>query len=108
MDVHKAWCATYTAMLVTDNGRTLEPATPGDANAPACSWVHLEDMDRWMRHMAVQVMVLAGDGTPAAPFTREEFKTIMKMHRWLGWLQGVAVAYGMLTLDEVKDINKRA
>src|SRR5262245_45457327 len=30
-----------------------------------------------------------------------------KMNRWLGWLQGVACARGILTLDEVKEINHR-
>lgn len=108
MDAHKAWEATLLAMVESPNAHTLDPDTGDMATAPPCSWMHLEGMDQRMDAMALQVMVLAGDGTPAAPFTREEFKTIMKMHRWLGWLQGVAVAYKMLTLDEVKDINKRA
>lgn len=30
-----------------------------------------------------------------------------KLGRWLGWLQGVMCAYGLLTLEEAKQINKR-
>ena len=31
-----------------------------------------------------------------------------KGHRWLGYAQGLLVAFGELTLDEAKRINKRA
>lgn len=30
-----------------------------------------------------------------------------KRNRWLGYIQGVLVSYGVLSLDEVKDINRR-
>jgi hypothetical protein len=30
-----------------------------------------------------------------------------KIGRWLGWVQGVSNAYGWLTLDDVKAINKK-
>jgi hypothetical protein len=31
-----------------------------------------------------------------------------KAHRWIGWLQGCLYMNGLTTLDEMKELNKRA
>jgi hypothetical protein len=40
------------------------------------------------------------------PTTPEGFSEA-KLGRWLGYLQGVAVALGAMTLEECKDINRK-
>jgi hypothetical protein len=40
-------------------------------------------------------------------FTSGPSMSEAKMGRWLGWLQGVASALGLLTLDECKRINMK-
>ena len=35
-------------------------------------------------------------------------KAHTKLHRWLGWFQGVFVSFGLTTLDEMKEINKNS
>ena len=35
-------------------------------------------------------------------------KILTKLHRWLGWFQGVFTSFGATTLDEMKNLNKNS
>lgn len=70
----------------------------GDEEHPA-SVAHFEDMLKRMEY-----------GMPADVQTGllDPQSAQFKMHRWLGWLQGVATTSGLLTLSECKEINHKA
>lgn len=71
--------------------RDLEPAMAGgeqDINDPR-SIAHLLDMYERMR--------------PAGPNAFSEGK----MNRWLGYIQGVLVTRGLISLDQAKDCSRR-
>lgn len=36
----------------------------------------------------------------------QKFEDLDKMFRWLGFIQGVLVAYGMCTIDDMRRLNK--
>lgn len=73
-----------TVSIAYDNRRLL-PGEEGDG----VSYEHLANM--YLRAASAHA---SGEMSPA------------KLGRWLGYMQGVLVAKGVLTLDEAKEINK--
>lgn len=86
MDAHGAMCATInTAQRNIEGGRRGSPGI-----LPEASFGHLIEM-----LCRVNKAIAEGE-----PFSEG------KVNRWLGYMQGVLVARGILTLDECKQINK--
>lgn len=81
MDVHGAFAVTLQVLVNHRDARDKLGRDPADP----CSLTHLGVM----RLQMVNETMSEG-----------------KLNRWLGYLQGVAVARGLLSLDDVKAINK--